>query len=363
MDIVNFFAGEGTWARPWQDRGHKVWKTDITAFDGVDHVSDILELRLSDIPEGMDVALASPDCTAFSVASLGTHWGGGHRGYVPRTPKAHNRMALVHQTVALVEALVARDGLWAGMVENPRGMLRKLGILDRYDRQTVTYCRYGDRRMKPTDLWGVPKFPGGWLGRPICHNGNPDHEAAPRGAKTGTQGLEKQARSHMPYDLSLEVCIAAELEWFTGDRRPVPNARRVSPEGFVRYRNLVDRDRQHFLTQYTPDQIRGMKALPMLLTSPTRDGGAGYLLMPDGEIANLFSTIPGWGEVMLDDAIRKGGLRVEYFDTPALKALYLRHGFYEVERYPFDGKIFYADFPWADARVVGRPDYVIARRS
>lgn len=357
MDIVNFFAGEGTWARPWQDRGHYVWKTDIFPFDGVDHVADILDLAMSSIPRA-DGALASPDCTAFSVASLGKHWTGGTRAYIPKTPKAHNRMALVHQVVAFMEALVARDDMAFGMIENPRGMLRKLQILDRYDHAQVSYCRYGDIRMKPTDLWGVPKFPSTWVPREMCHNGNPDHEAAPRGAKTGTQGLEKQARSHMPYDLSLEVCLAAEVDWYTGNRRPVPNARIVSPEGFVRYRNLIRADRQFYLTPFNPENIREMDARPWLLTSPTRDGGAGYLLKPDGEIANLFSTIPGWGDVMLDDALRKGGDRVEYFDTPALKALYMRHGLYESERYPFDPALAPDNMP-ADA---GRPDYVIARK-
>ena len=47
-------------------------------------------------------------------------------------------------------------------------------------------CRYGDIRMKPTDIWTNhpnPQFK-------MCHNGNPDHVAAPRGSKTGTQGLK-----------------------------------------------------------------------------------------------------------------------------------------------------------------------------
>lgn len=222
ISVVNFFGGKGTWLKPWTDRGHKVWRTDIVPFEGVDVVSDIMDLPLSVVPKG-NIFLASPDCTAFSVASLGTHWGGGVRGYLPKTPKAHNRIALVHEAVAFAEALVERDGLRYGVIENPRGMLRKLGILDRYEHREVSYCHYGDTRMKPTDLWGVPAFPPSWEPRPMCHNNRPDsdhpatccchdHEAARRGAKTGTQGLEKQARSAIPYDLALSFCIAAETD-------------------------------------------------------------------------------------------------------------------------------------------------------
>lgn len=217
LNVVNLFAGHGTWARPWFLRGHWVWSTDIEPKFKCDLTVDILDLRLRDIPWGpgeVDVLLASPDCTAFSVASIGTHWAGGPKGYIPKTDKARNRMALVHKTVAIIEALRPR----AAVIENPRGMLRKLGILDRYQRETVWYCHYGDSRGKPTDLWGAP-FPPGWLPRPPCHNRRPnhgpgccchDHEAASRGAKTGTQGLEKEERSFMPYDLAESVCIATE---------------------------------------------------------------------------------------------------------------------------------------------------------
>jgi hypothetical protein len=56
-------------------------------------------------------------------------------------------------------------------------------------RHTVTYCSYGDTRMKPTDIWTNhpnPNF------KQMCFNGNKEchHEAAPRGSKTGTQGLK-----------------------------------------------------------------------------------------------------------------------------------------------------------------------------
>lgn len=63
-------------------------------------------------------------------------------------------------------------------------------------RYTVTYCKYGETRMKPTDIWTNhkdPKF------IPPCKNGDPCHESAPRGSKTGTQKIKgSKDRSRIP---------------------------------------------------------------------------------------------------------------------------------------------------------------------
>ena len=53
--------------------------------------------------------------------------------------------------------------------------------------------------MKPTDIWtnhSNPNF------KPICHNADKCHESAPRGSKTGTQGLKgAKERSVIPEKL------------------------------------------------------------------------------------------------------------------------------------------------------------------
>ncbi len=77
---------------------------------------------------------------------------------------------------------------------------------------TVWYCRYGDSRAKPTDIWSnniANLFnPDGWMPRPQCFNGNKNchHEEAPRGSRTGTQGLkDNYERSKIPYKLCYEI--------------------------------------------------------------------------------------------------------------------------------------------------------------
>ena len=69
------------------------------------------------------------------------------------------------------------------------------------NRQTVTYCQYGDTRMKPTDLW----INFNWIGK-RCKNGDKCHVSAPRGSKTGTQGLKgAKERSVIPPKLCIEI--------------------------------------------------------------------------------------------------------------------------------------------------------------
>jgi hypothetical protein len=112
---------------------------------------------------------------------------------------------LVQKAREIAETLNPTYGF---IIENPRGMLRKLPPVQGLERRTVTYCQYGDTRMKPTDLWGtVP----GWEPQPPCKNGAPCHEAAPRGSRTGTQGIDgAKDRSRVPYGLGLEVLKAIE---------------------------------------------------------------------------------------------------------------------------------------------------------
>ena len=65
--------------------------------------------------------------------------------------------------------------------------MRKMGWMQNIPRYTITYCKYSDERMKPTDIWS--NHPNPQFRRP-CKNGSPCHVKAPRGAKTGTQGLK-----------------------------------------------------------------------------------------------------------------------------------------------------------------------------
>lgn len=198
--IFDFFAGTRSSTQAFEDAGHTVISFDNDPQFDVTEQADVFALTAEDLVARYgqpDFVWASPPCTAFSVASIGHHW---YDTAKPKTEAAEKAMELVAHTRKLCEDLNPRLGF---VIENPRGMLRKLPILDGLTRWTVTYCQYGDTRMKPTDLWTNISA---WLPRPACKNGAPCHEAAPRGAKTGTQGRDGAvSRSMIPYALGAEI--------------------------------------------------------------------------------------------------------------------------------------------------------------
>lgn len=203
MLIFDLFSGTGSSTQAFRDAGHTVIAFEMDPTFNPDVVADVFELKAQEMIAKYgqpDFIWASPPCTAFSVASMGHHWGGGIKAYQPKTESARLSQELVAHTVALLKELNPQYG-W--LMENPRGMLRKLPVVAGLPRRTITYCTYGDKRMKPTDIWGVVE---GWVERTPCKNGQGCHEAAPRGAKTGTQGLKgAKTRSMIPYALGEEI--------------------------------------------------------------------------------------------------------------------------------------------------------------
>ena len=203
MIIFDFFAGTGSSTQAFKDAGHTVYTFELDdSFEATENV-DILTLNAQDLIAKYgqpDFIWASPPCTAFSVASIGHHWAQGGVNPIPKTEEASFNQKLVAHTLQLIKNLAPTKG-W--LMENPRGMLRKLPVVAGYPRFTVTYCRYGDTRMKPTDLWGVVP---GWKPKEMCKNGQSCHVAAPRGSRTGTQGLAgAKERSRVPYKLGEEL--------------------------------------------------------------------------------------------------------------------------------------------------------------
>ena len=209
MIVFDFFSGTGSSTQAFKDAGHTVIHIELDEYFEADE-RDIMKMTSEYLIQKYgqpDFIWASPPCTAFSVASMGHHWGGGKGAYQPKTEAAKFNQELVRHTLKLINDLMPTKG-W--LMENPRGMLRKLPVVQGIQRQTITYCQYGDERMKPTDLWGyVP----GWTPKPMCKNGEPCHVAAPRGSKTGTQGLKgAKDRSRVPYKLGEEILKALQAQ-------------------------------------------------------------------------------------------------------------------------------------------------------
>ena len=135
----------------------------------------------------------------------------GRRWYHDGRPKddaARHALDLVARTLAIVDEL--EPAFW--VMENPRDKLRVLPIVAGLERRTVTYCHYGEQRMKPTDLWSNSWPPSLALAAP-CRNGDPCHVRAPRGSSTGTQGHgDYWRRGRIPALLAETFAVAMEAD-------------------------------------------------------------------------------------------------------------------------------------------------------
>lgn len=207
MKILELFSGTTSVSKVFIKHGHQAYTIDWDEDFHPDWCADVMTLSAESIRKyfgvrSFDVIWASPPCECFSVASISKHWTGGIRVYKPKTDECKLAIRLIKKTLSLIEGLGPR--FW--FIENPRGVLRKLDFMKDLPRQTVTYCQYGDDRMKPTDIWTNCKK---WTPRRMCRNGDTCHVSAPRGAKTGTQGRRDAVeRAKIPTSLCKEIMRA-----------------------------------------------------------------------------------------------------------------------------------------------------------
>lgn len=202
MIIYDLFAGTGSATQAFEDAGHTIISFELNPKQPATENVDVMTLKAADLIAKYgqpDFIWASPPCTTFSVASCYKYWELTPNGAIPKHPDVLKALELVAHTIALIKELNPTKG-W--IMENPRGMLRKQDVVKGLTRRTVTYCQYGDFRMKPTDLWGdVPN----WVERPMCKPRMTCHEGAPAGTATGSTRLSKVKRSMIPYELGKEI--------------------------------------------------------------------------------------------------------------------------------------------------------------
>jgi hypothetical protein len=198
IKILELFAGSQSFSKQAKLKNYDTFTSDWKEFNGIDYAVDILKFDINKLPWKPDVIWASPPCTTFSIASCGTHWTPEKE---PKTDACKEGIKIVKKTVEIIKELNPKYFI----IENPRGLLRKLNLIDIGKLNTIWYCQYGDERAKPTDLWTNIKS---WTPRPVCWNGNKDchHAPAPRGSRTGTQGRSNPyERSKVPNELCIEI--------------------------------------------------------------------------------------------------------------------------------------------------------------
>jgi len=199
--ILELFAGSKSIGNEAQKLGMQTFSVDWQKFEGIDLAIDIEDLKIENVPFIPDMVWASPDCTTYSVAAISYH----REGLNPKSEYAKKCDKVNQHFLNLINVWLEINPEMVYFIENPRGMLRKMPWMQKFNRHTIWYCQYGDDRAKPTDIWTNSK---NWIPRPQCHNGNKNchHQPAPRGSRTGTQSRKNSYdRSKIPQELCEEI--------------------------------------------------------------------------------------------------------------------------------------------------------------
>ena len=213
MNILELFSGTCIFSANASSRGHNVMSVDIvdrSQWAGhPTHMNDIRSISPQSVRtwfngEKVNLIWASPDCKCYSVAGF-HHQHFNLPSTQPLTDQAKESEELIRHMIWLIQE-IDPDFYF---IENPRGLLRKMPFMRAFPRTTITYCQYGDSRMKPTDIWG--RWPRTWAPRPMCNNGDDCHEPGPRGSwKTGTNALDYEGRIALPLGLVTDVLLSLE---------------------------------------------------------------------------------------------------------------------------------------------------------
>lgn len=212
MKILELFAGSRSISKAFEKRGHETysveWYKDFENITLYEDINNLTSNKIIQLCGGVpDVIWASPDCTTYSIAGISHHRKKNLKtgNLEPVSDYAKFCDKTNKHLLNLIRELKPKYYF----IENPRGGLRKMDFMQHIPRYTITYCQYGDSRMKPTDIWTNylnPNF------KPMCKNGDSCHEKAPRGSKTGTQGLKNsKERSKIPKEFCEYIVKICEV--------------------------------------------------------------------------------------------------------------------------------------------------------
>lgn len=211
MKVLELFAGTRSIGKAFEAAGHEVYSVEWNKdFENIDLYADIGTLTAEDIIQlcgGVpDVIWASPDCSTYSLAAIRYHR--KKNLATGELEPVSDYAKFCDQVNAHVIELIKELKPKYYFIENPRAGLGKMKFMADLPKYYITYCQYGMPYMKPTNIWTNhpdPQF------KPPCKNGDPCHEAAPRGSKTGIQGLKNAAiRGVIPPELCEHIVRISE---------------------------------------------------------------------------------------------------------------------------------------------------------
>lgn len=208
MKVLELFSGTECLSNAFRAKGHECFTIDWNEkFPSSLHI-DIMDVTPEMILEKFgqpDVIWAAFDCTTFSLAAISKHRTKNKKtGNLDPISDYAKYCDMVNQhTLELIRALKPKYYF----IENPVGGLCSMDYMQGIPRYMITYCKYGFPYQKRTHIF--TNHPNPYF-IPPCKPGDKCHEAAPRGSKSGLQGVKGKAlRSMYPPKLCehiVEIC-------------------------------------------------------------------------------------------------------------------------------------------------------------
>jgi hypothetical protein len=194
VNILELFCGTKSFTKAAAARGHECRTLDNDPQFKPTYRMNILDFEPS-VLEGWqpDIVWASPPCQCFSVMVIGKNWEKREVGKDPQPKREEVQVAMNMAVKAINLIAEVKPRYW--FIENPRGMLRQMPFMRGWHRSTVTYCKYGMKYQKATDIWNNCFQ---WMPKPVCSKSSPcDGRLA-----EGYVGVQR--KSLHPFDIKQE---------------------------------------------------------------------------------------------------------------------------------------------------------------
>jgi hypothetical protein len=193
---VELFCGTKSFSKVAEKHGIDMFTIDFNPKFDPDLCTDVIYLTKRMIPKeyrNPDILWCSPPCETFSLSGNSMYMG------FPTNPKTYIGLALAYKCVQMIQDL--KPKWW--FIENPMAGLRSQWFMQPLPRREVTYCQYGMKNMKPTDIFTNLTR---WSPKLKCKNGDDCHESAPRSSGRGTSGEKsREVRGIIPEALCEEI--------------------------------------------------------------------------------------------------------------------------------------------------------------
>lgn len=158
LTALELFSGTQSVGKVLKKHGMKVISLDIFDEYKPTIVADILTWEgYKDLPR-IDFFWASPPCNSFSRLAVAAKT----RDWWTLEPLKENAIIgekILYKTLDILDYLIKKNPNMLFVIENPKGMMSRMPIINRFEREITQYCLYGFKWKKPTDFFN--NFPKG----------------------------------------------------------------------------------------------------------------------------------------------------------------------------------------------------------